>query len=101
MKDCSVCFCCKFNNIGLHHTISKGQLNVYISKSMANTGIGIGNDERICILNNVDLAGHIPSNEQIPLCDLKMQSFTSWYCLMKKWSNDYCRLLKGNTYCTH
>lgn len=62
---------------------------------MANKGTSIGNDERIYILDSVDLAGPIPSSEQIPLCDLKMQSLMTWYCLVKKWSNNYCRLLKG------
>jgi hypothetical protein len=57
MKDCNVCFCCKLNNIGLHHIISKGQLNAYISKSMATKRTGTSNDEKVCILDGVDLVG--------------------------------------------
>jgi hypothetical protein len=72
MKDCNVCFCCRLNNIGLHHTISKGQLNVYISKSMATEGIGTGNDERTCILDGVDFVGLVALGEQIPLFDPEM-----------------------------
>jgi hypothetical protein len=69
MKVCSVCFCCKFNNIGLHHTLFKGQLNASISKSMATKGTGTRNDEFFCILHGVDLAGLTASCEQIPLFD--------------------------------
>jgi len=57
MKDYIVYFCCKLKNIGLYHIISKGQLNAYISKSMAIKRIGIGNDEGICILDGVNLVG--------------------------------------------
>ncbi len=95
MKDCSVCFCCRLNSIGLHHTVSKGRLNASVSKSMATEGTGIGNDERTCIPHGVDLAGPAASGEQIPLSDPEMQSLIAWYCPMKKWSKDCCRLLKG------
>ncbi|KAH8948121.1 hypothetical protein BDL97_11G079700 [Sphagnum fallax] len=47
----------RLNSIGLHHTVSKGQLNASISKSMATEGTGTRNDERTCILDGVDLAG--------------------------------------------
>jgi hypothetical protein len=81
------------NNIGLHYTISKGQLNAYISKSMATKGTG--NGKRICILDGVDLEGPTTSSGQILFFDPEMQSLVTWYCPMNKWSNDYWRLLKG------
>jgi hypothetical protein len=83
------------NNIGLHYTISKGQLIAYISKSMATKRIGTGNGEKIYILDGVDLEGPTTSSGQILLFDLEMQSLITWYCPMNKWSNDYCKLLKG------
>ncbi len=69
MKDWCVCFCCKYNNIGLNHTIFKGQLNDSISKSMATKRTSINNDERTCILDGVDLVGLADLGEQIPLFD--------------------------------
>jgi hypothetical protein len=62
---------------------------------MAIKGTGTSNDERICILDGVDLASPTTLGEQTPLFDPEMRSFITWYYLMKKWSNDYYMLLKG------
>jgi hypothetical protein len=46
-----------------------GQLNASISKSMATKRTSINNNERICILDGIDLVGLAASSEQIPLSD--------------------------------